>query len=376
MRVAVFTETFLPKIDGIVTVVCLMLDSLARRGIESVIVAADQGIARYANTEVIGVPGFPCPPYPELKLGIPTLRSYRQVKAFKPDLMHYIHPTLIGTGGLVMGKRLKVPLLTSFHIDLVKTAQFLGYGYMGPLLWWYMRRNFNVADYSLAPSKAMQTLMVENGIRNVGLWRRGVDIEKFDPAFRSAEMRDRLSDGHPDEPILLYVGRLSPEKQIEQLKSVLDQVPGVRLAIVGDGPHRAALEAHFAGTPTQFLGYMTGTPLSEAYASADIFTFTSASETFGLVVVEAMAAGLPVVASRVGGVMDVVQPGVNGYSFTIDDIPGLIEGVRQIVATPGARERMGRAGRAFAETQTWPSIMDEMIDCCYMPLLEGKRPTI
>ncbi len=376
MRVALFTETFLPKVDGIVTVTCLLLDHLARRGIESVIVAPRRGVRRYARTEVIGVPGVPFPMYPELQVGPPTLHTYHQVKAFKPDIAHYIHPTLIGTGGILMNYRLRVPSVASFHLDLVRIARFFGLSFMSPLTWWYTRQTFNAASYALAPSRLIQRDLIAHGVNNVGLWRRGVDAEKFNPRYRSDAMREALSGGQPDAPILLYVGRLSKEKQVEQLRPVLEQVPGVRLAIVGDGPNRSALERHFAGTPTRFMGYLKGDALSQAYASADIFTFPSALETFGLVVVEAMAAGLPVVSSRVGGVVDVIRPGETGYTFEVDDQAGLIEGVRAIISEPGKRARMGIAARAYAETQSWPAIMDELIEDCYNPLLEGRKPRI
>jgi len=214
--------------------------------------------------------------------------------------------------------------------------------------------------------------MLDIGVKRVGLWKRGVDPERFDPRFRSAEMRAALSDGHPDDTLLIYVGRLSGEKQLHQLKPVLEAVPGTRLALVGNGPARESLEATFAGTNTQFMGYLTGEPLSQAYASADIFVFPSALETFGLVVVEAMAAGLPVVASRVGGVREVVEEGRTGCTFEVNDVDGLIAGVRQIAVSRERITEMGRAARAFAETQTWPAMMDEVI-VVYERLIAERR---
>ncbi|MCA9908702.1 MAG: glycosyltransferase, partial [Anaerolineae bacterium] len=289
MRIAVFTETFLPKTDGIVTVVCLLLDHLHKRGIETVVVAPKMGIDRYNATPVIGVPGVKMPLYPELRVGPPTLSTYHEVKRFNPDIVHLIHPALVGIPGMLMAKRLDVPMLASFHLDLARISHHFGIGFMEPLVDQLTKIVFNAADHSLAPSRQVMDYMERIGIERVGLWKRGVDAERFNPSFYSDAMRYRLSDGHPDETIMLYVGRLSHEKQISHLKAVLEQVPGTRLALVGDGPAREDLQAHFAGTKTNFVGYLKGEQLSQAYASADMFVFPSAMETFGLVVVEAMA---------------------------------------------------------------------------------------
>ena len=372
MRVALFTETFLPKIDGIVTVVCLLLDHLEKRGIETVIVAPKMGVERYNATPIIGVPGVTLPLYPELRIGPPTLSTYNQLKAFQPDVAHFIHPVLIGIPGMLMSRRLDIPTLASFHLDVARLTRYFHLGLIEPITDVFTRIVFNAADYSLAPSKLIQKDMLDIGVRNVGLWKRGVDPERFDPRFRNAEMRAALSNGHPDDTLLIYVGRLSGEKQLHHLKPILDALPGTRLAIVGNGPARESLEAQFVGTNTVFMGYMQGEALSQAYASADIFVFPSALETFGLVVVEAMAAGLPVVASRVGGVRDVVEEGRTGYTFDSGDIDSLIAGVRQIAVSRERIAEMGLAARAFAETQTWPAMMDEVISI-YAHLIEERK---
>jgi len=372
MRVAVFTETFLPKIDGIVTIVCLLLDHLAKRGLDAVVVAPKAGVEAYRATPVIGVPGMRFPLYPEIRVGPPTLGTYQQLKRFAPDVMHFIHPILIGTPGLLMAKRMHVPTVASFHLDVAKIAHHYHLGVVEPAVEWMTRTVFNAADARLAPSNLVKRDMERIGIRDVQLWRRGVDAERFNPRYRSDAMRCQMTDGHPEDTLLLYVGRVSAEKQIEQFRPVLEQVPGTRLAIVGDGPARAEMEKHFAGLPVKFMGYLQGEALSQAYASADMFVFASALETFGLVVVEAMAAGLPVVASRVGGVRDVVEEGRTGYTFEVNDVAGLVEGVRRIASSRARIAEMGRAARAFAKTQSWDAMMDEVIDV-YAGLVEDRR---
>ncbi|NDJ60654.1 MAG: glycosyltransferase family 1 protein [Chloroflexi bacterium] len=371
MRIALFTETFLPKIDGIVTVVCLLLDHLAARGIAATVVAPKMGVTRYGHADVIGVPGVRFPFYPELRIGPSTPATYRRLRRFQPDLVHLFHPVLIGLPGMLMAKRLGIPILTSFHLDVARLAGHYGLGFLEPGIDWATRVVFNWADYALAPSQRVQAELHALGVREVGWWRRGVDAARFNPRHRSDSMRAALSGGHPDDVLLLYVGRISAEKQLDQLRPVLDQVPGTRLALVGEGPARADLEARFAGTPTTFMGYLTGAALAEAYASADVFVFPSASEAYGLVVIEAMAAGLPVVASRVGGVNDMITEGVNGYTFAVNDQRGLIDGVRQIASNRARISAMGRAARAFAETQTWDASLNDLVDL-YAALIAAK----
>jgi len=378
MRVALFSDTFLPKVDGIVKVVCLLLDHLAERGVESAIfVPRMDERQRYANTRVISVPGVTFPLYPDLKMSPPRLSTYRELKAFDPDVVHFIHPIILGLGSFLLAKQLRIPTLISFHIDFGRIAHYfnvgpLNLGFMEYLADFLTPLFFNWADYSLAPSRQIQRDLVALGCRNVGLWGRGVDAERFHPCYRNDAMRARLSDGHPDETLLLYVGRLSIEKSLEHLRPVLENVPNTRLAIVGDGPLRDDLQARFAGTNTTFMGYLHGEELSQAYASADMFVFPSAIESFGLVVVEALAAGLPVVASRVGGVCDVVDEGRTGYTFDVGDIPTMIDGVRRVADDRAYMAEMGLAARAFAETQTWPSMMDEVV-MHYERLAQLKR---
>lgn len=362
MRVAIFTETFLPKMDGIVRVVCLLLDHLTERGIETVVVAPRLGeIDRYNETPIIGVNGVTLPIYPELKVGPPTISTYRALQAFQPDIAHFVHPVMVGIPGMMMAKYMGIPTLASFHLDLARMAEHHNLGFMRPITDYLTRMVFNWADYSLAPSKLVQNELLDLGVRDVGLWKRGVDAERFNPRYRNHEMRVLLSDGHPEDVLLLYVGRLSHEKKVDQFRTVLEQVPGTRLAIVGDGPAREELEKHFAGTATKFVGYLHGEQLSQAYASADSFVFASALETFGLVVVEAMAAGLPVVSSRVGGIPDVIEEGRTGYTFAPGDVEGLVRGVQAIAADRARTQAMGQAARAFAETQSWGAMMDEVI---------------
>ena len=174
-------------------------------------------------------------------------------------------------------------------------------------------------------------------------------------------MRQRLSQNHPESPLLLYVGRLSAEKEIERIKPILEGIPEARLALVGDGPHREALEKHFAGTNTFFVGYLAGTDLASAFASADAFIFPSRTETLGLVLLEAMAAGCPVVAARSGGIPDIVTDGVNGYLFEPkSDDSGAIAATLRLLEEKQEREVIRQNARQEAERWGWSAATNQL----------------
>lgn len=322
-KIALFTETFLPKVDGIVTRLKHTVEQLVRLGDEVLVFAPDGGLTEYCGAKIYGLSGFPLPLYPELKLALPRPSIGYALEQFQPDLIHVVNPAVLGLAGLFYAKYMKVPLVASYHTHLPQYLQHYGLGFLEGTMWELIKTAHNQAEVNLCTSTAMVAQLRSHGIERVDLWQKGVDTELFHPRFKSAEMRSHLTQGHPDATLLLYVGRLSAEKEINQILPVLKAIPNSRLALVGDGPYRQELEQIFAGTNTHFVGYLQGEALAAAFASSDAFLFPSRTETLGLVLLEAMAAGCPVVAARSGGIPDIVTDGVNGCLFEPTDINGL-----------------------------------------------------
>ena len=360
MRIALFTETFLPKVDGIVTRLRHTIEHLERNGDRVLVVAPDGGLTEYKGAKIHGVPGMPLPLYPELKLALPPLGTKNAIEEFQPDLIHVVNPAFLGVGGIYYAKTMDIPLVASYHTHLPQYLHHYGLGALEGLLWELLKAAHNKAQLNLCTSSAMVNELDNHGIERVDLWQRGVDTEMFQPHLASAQMRSRLSQGNPDDPLLLYVGRVSAEKQIDQIKPVLEAIPQARLAIVGDGPNREALEAHFAGTKTHFVGYLQGLELASAFASADAFIFPSRTETLGLVLLEAMAAGCPVVAARSGGIPDIVTDGVNGYLFEPEDPDGAITSTQSLLEATQAREELRRNARNEAEQWGWAAATQQL----------------
>ncbi|AFY65157.1 glycosyltransferase family 1 protein [Geitlerinema sp. PCC 7407] len=353
MRIALFTETFLPKVDGIVTRLRHTVDYLQRLGDQVLVFAPEGGIREYRGAKIEGIPGFPLPLYPELKLAIPRPTIRQSLELFQPDLIHVVNPAVLGLAGLYYAKTLDIPLLASYHTHLPKYLQHYGLGMLEGFLWELLKAGHNQAQLNLCTSSAMQEELSSHGIERVKVWQRGVDTEMFRPQPANRAMRDRLTQGHPDDPLLLYVGRLGAEKEIDRIRPVLEAIPNARLALVGDGPHRQELMRFFAGTNTHFVGYLMGEELSTAYASADAFVFPSSTETLGLVLLEAMAAGCPVVAAGSGGITDIVEDGVNGFLFDPRDERGAIAATQRLLASTEIRETLRQNARREAERWGW-----------------------
>ena len=361
MKIAFFTETFLPKVDGIVTRLTKTVQNLVEAGDEVLIFCPEGAPPRYMGAEVVGVPAMPLPLYPELKLALPRPAVSEALERFAPDLVHVVNPAVLGLGGIWLAKTRGLPLVASYHTHLPKYLEHYGMGMLEPLLWELLKAAHNQARLNLCTSTAMVEELAGKGIQHTALWQRGVDTELFRPELRSQAMRARLHGGQADTGnLLLYIGRLSAEKQIERIRPVLEAMPQARLALVGDGPHRQQLERHFEGTATTFVGYLAGEELAAAYASGDAFLFPSSTETLGLVLLEAMAAGCPVVGANRGGIPDIVSDGENGCLYDPDDPTSLIRAVERLLGDPAGRSELRQAARQEAERWGWAGATEQL----------------
>lgn len=214
MRIALFTETFLPKVDGIVTRLRHTIEHLQRSGDEVLVICPDGGITEYKGAKIYGVSGFPLPLYPELKMALPRPAIGYILEQFQPDIIHVVNPAVLGLAGIFYSKVLDIPLVASYHTHLPQYLQHYGLGMLEGLLWELLKAGHNQAALNLCTSTAMMEELTAHGIERVNLWQRGVDTETFHPSLVSEEMRSRLSQNHPDSPLLLYVGRLSAEKEL------------------------------------------------------------------------------------------------------------------------------------------------------------------
>ena len=371
LRVAVVAEVYLPKVDGVVMRTVRLLRELKRRGDEVLVltpparpprdpaaaVGTDDNPARVAECRR----AFPFPAYPEYRIGLPDGGVATAVRDFAPDVVHFVNPFAFGfrVHDLLLGSGVDAPTLFSFHTLYGEFVRRYGPPLSGlaPVLWWLTKSYHNRADANLTVSAATRDDLSNRGFQRVGLWRPAVDASLYRPAARDDALRAEHGAG-PGRPLLLTVSRLAPEKNVGLLAGVLDRLPaagvgGAKLLIVGDGPARPALEKRFAGRDVAFLGYRTGAALARAYASADAFVYASETETMGNVVLEAMAAGCPVVAPRAGGIPSVVDAGRTGLLYEPGDAAACAAAVGRVLNDADTRASLIENGLSHTAGLTW-----------------------
>jgi glycosyltransferase involved in cell wall biosynthesis len=361
MRIAIFTETFLPKIDGITNRLRHTIRELTVRGHEVLVFGPATAVRRHAGAEVVPIPGLPFPPYPELRVALPHPRIAWELTRFGAEVVHVVGPAALGTWGAITARALRIPIVASYHTDFPAYMDLHGLGFARSAVWPVVRCVHNLAEINLCPSRHTRAELESHGIRNVELWRGGVDTALFDPGRRCEAMRARLSGGEVGASLIVTAARLSPEKGIDRLRDLVESLPDTCLAIIGDGPARPDLEGHFAGLPVVFTGFLRGEELATAFASGDVFVVPSTTETLGFVVLEAMASGQPVVAANAGGIPDLVRDGEDGLLVDPTDPRAFLDAVEGLLSSRTRARFLGEQARKSAERASWANETRDLV---------------
>lgn len=368
VRIAVITESFLPRVNGVTNSVCRVLEQLTARGDEALVIAAKPGPEQYAGHEVSSVGGFALPGYRSFVVGMPMARLVGKLREFQPDVVYLASPFSLGYAGAVAARKLDIPCVAVFQTDIAGFAKRYGLHGTDKVIWSWLRRLHSQADLTLVPSTAALKSLDEHGIPRLALWRRGVDAERFHPRYRDEMLRHEVAPNR--ETVVGYVGRLAPEKRVGMLAH-LSGLPGVRLLVVGDGPAEGKLRAALPNAT--FTGFLDGHELSRAYASLDVFIHTGADETFCQSVQEAMASGVPVVAPAAGGPLDLVTPGRTGVLYDPDSSSEMRAAVMRLAANRDLRTLYGHNARAEVEARTWSAVNDQLMRHLET-VIAGRRP--
>jgi glycosyltransferase involved in cell wall biosynthesis len=362
-RALLFTDTF-SEVNGVAgTMRQVAATAAAAEYVGSVVVAADEPPA----CGTIALPpdwSLPLPSYETIDLRFPLPTDVLEcIEAERPDVVHVATPGPVGCCGLLVARLLGVPLVGSYHTELGPYALHLTRdALVAEALDVYVDWFYRQCAAVLAPTRAVAATLAARGYPDVRVWGRGVDSTMFGPERRSDELRRELL-GPEGEALLLSVGRLSAEKRIGVLLDAYALVTRehreVRLVVAGDGPARRELE-HTAPAGTRFVGELTGSALAELYASADVFCFPSTTDTFGQVLLEAGASGLPVVAAEAGGAGELVEPGRTGLLVPPDEPRALAAAVLELLVNSERRTRLAHGGREAALARTWPAAISDL----------------
>ncbi|WP_353816654.1 glycosyltransferase [Agromyces sp. SYSU T00266] len=359
MRVALLAESFLPHMNGVTHSLLQVLGHLERQGHEALVLAPRSGPVDHglhgARAEFLR--SVPMPGYPEVRMTFAGARRLAAMLAgFAPDVVHLASPFVLGWQGVLAAERIGVPSVAVYQTDVPAYAERYRVPGAAPALANHVGRLHRRATLTLAPSSAAIAQLEGYGVERLRRWARGVDTDRFRPERRSLDWRRRYAAD--DEVLVGYVGRLAPEKQVEDLRA-LSTIDGVRLIVIGDGPSRPALEGMLPDAA--FTGFLGGDALAEAMASLDVFVHPGESETFCQTVQEALASGVPVVATGRGGPVDLVSSSRDGWLYRPGDLDELAARVRDLAGDDSKRRAFGRAAREGVAGRSWSALGDELL---------------
>jgi glycosyltransferase involved in cell wall biosynthesis len=364
MRVSLITETYFPQVNGVSRTLGELVRCLVQQGDVVQLVHPDYGVAANWPDDHL-VRSVRLPFYKELYLPVPPFGPvHRSIDRFQPDLIHIATEATLGLSALRHASRRKIPTVSSFHTNFDQYSRHYRVGWARGTIWRYLRWFHNRTRETYVPSQTTINDLKSLGFERLVLWPRGVDCALFRPDRPGRQQVREALGWKQDDLVISYVSRIAREKNISYLADALATIakrrPDVRILFVGDGPARGDLERKLGAIAT-FAGYRTGPELADYYAAGDLFAFTSLTETFGNVVLEAMASGMPVAALRAGGVGDTVQPGNTGLLVEPAEPPlHFAEAILELISAPSRLKEMAKAARAHALAQSWDAIMTRL----------------
>lgn len=352
MRITFVTETWTPQVNGVALTVHTLAEGMAARDRDFQVEVIRPGpTGRDGSMDLVAARGVAMPRYPGVQFGLPAGTALRRRwNAQRPQAVYIATEGPLGGSAMRTANALGIPVLSGFHTRFHDYAAHYGVCLLAPLVRTHLLGFHRRAQVTLVPTSALQAELMDAGISHVQKLRRGVDTRLFTPHRRDPALRKRWGV-HEDAPVMLCVGRIAAEKNLglalQAFRALQARLPAARMVLVGDGPRREALAAAYPDA--LFVGTRHGEELAAHYASADLLLFPSLSETFGNVVLEAMASGLPVVAFDRAAAQEHLVHGVSGLLVPATDARGFITSVYQLGLKPDSRRLLGGNARIAAQ---------------------------
>lgn len=364
MNIALVSETFPPEINGVAMTLSHLVEGLARRGHRMTVVRPRQGATDAPRADGLYAellcPGVPIPGYTMLRLGLPVrgrlLRAWRQDR---PDLVHIATEGPLGYAALLAAGKLGIPVTSTFHTNFHSYSRHYGFAFLTRPALAYLRHFHNRTRLTLSPTVELNEELTRDGFRDMRLLSRGVNTLVFNPDHRDRRLREAWGAA-PDDLVVIHVSRLAAEKNypllIKAWEAIRARQPRARFVITSDGPLRKKLSRAYPWI--HFTGFLERNDLGRHYASADLFLYPSLTETFGNVVTESMASGLPVVAFNYAAAARFIRHGENGWHVPLGDADAFVRSSVRVADELALRRRLGAAARLTAEDISWERVID------------------
>lgn len=388
LRIAIVTETYPPEINGVAMTTGRIVDGLLQQGHEVQLVrprqhAEDQPSPIAGFDEMLSI-GIPIPKYNHLKMGLPARMALTRAWSLRrPDVIQVVTEGPLGWSAVAAARKLRIPVITEFHTNFHSYTRYYGVGWLKQPLAAWLRRFHNKGDLCLVPTASLRTELQAGGYQHVEVVARGVDTALFCPDRRSAALRERWG-ATPETLVCAIVSRLAPEKNFElgirAFEAIRRVRPDSRLLLVGDGPARAALQQAFP--EHVFAGMRCGEDLAAHYASADCFLFPSSTETFGNVITEALASGLPVLAFKHAAAAELLRTGHNGLLVPYADETAFAAAAMRLASEPEMLQAMQQRARDSVQHIDWQSIVQRLVSvqekviAAHVHRASGKHPLV
>lgn len=365
LHITLITETFPPEINGVANTLGRLCDGLRARGHQVELIRPRQGCdqTRPSDDALLLCRGWPLPGYPGLQWGQSSMHKLlRRWKRQRPDVLYIATEGPLGLSALRAARRLGISVVSGFHTNFQQYSSQYGLGLLTRLLTHYLRWFHNRSQLTLVPSTSQRLELERRHFERLALLARGVDSQLFHPTRRRNDLRESWGLG-PDDIALIHVGRLAPEKNLGLLKRCFDSLSNaypqrrMKLIVVGDGPQRASLQQELP--EAIFCGSQRGETLASHYASGDLFLFPSLTETFGNVVLEALASGLGVVAYDQAAAAQHIRHGYNGVLAMPGDESAFCDAATWLLEEQETLRRVRLNARQHASRQGWPAIIEQ-----------------
>ncbi|CAM2912749.1 glycosyltransferase family 4 protein [Rariglobus hedericola] len=364
MNIALVTETFPPEINGVAMTLAHLVEGLARRGHRVTVIRPRQNSRDLPRSdglyEELLCPSVPIPGYSFLRAGLPVRgRLLKSWRSDRPDLVHIATEGPLGYAALSAADKLGLPLTSSFHTNFHSYSKHYGFAFLTRPALAYLRHFHNRTRITLSPTAELNAELTRDGFHGMRLLSRGVNTEVFTPAVRDDALRRSWGAGSEDL-VVVHVSRLAAEKNYPALFEAFARIrasqPSARFVVVGDGPLRKKLIRAYPWI--RFTGFLSRADLARHYASGDAFLYASLTETFGNVVTEAMASGLPVLAFDYAAPARYIRNLENGLTVPFGNLTAWHHAADTLAANPSLRRRIGEAARRTAEGISWNHVID------------------